>query len=294
MPKAKLSKSLNQPQANESKSIRGHTVQSAVNAQTKYEEQQDDEIEVLRSIFPEDFERIETTGAWSKKTEKSFRLKLLAESDSSLCVSMSVTFTATYPKTAPLLKLKFGENVPESTREKIQHISSTRPRDLVGEVMILEVSNDIRDILEDAAQALTNGRAVPSLEEERAKQEAEAEKLAQEEEERETKRLAAVQAEEEKAMQRMVDEELRRRDAARQKRQSQVVNGSLQHQFNPNDIVFDHYVETSLDDGGFVSFQAVAIVKTIVARSVTEVLEVRPVTASTPNQQRYVDTSVLS
>ena len=272
MPKAKASKSQNQLKTNDKASA----AERSIDGKSQYEEQQDDEIEVLRSIFPEDFEQIETKGAWSKKAERSFKLKLVAESDQSLHITLSVTFTATYPKTMPLLSLKFGDDVPLGTQEKIQHDIETKPKDLLGEVMILDLSNDIRDNLEDAAQMLMHDRSVPSLEEERAKQEAEADRVAQLNAERDAKQLAKAREKEERDMQQMVDDELRRRDAARQKLQLNHIDSASQEQFNTNDIVLDRRIEQVLEDGKTITFQAVTPLKSLATQSVIEVLEVRP------------------
>ena len=268
----------------------GESAQARDNATkgTQYEEQQNDEIAVLRSIFPEDFREVETKSAWSRKTEKSFRLKLVAESDSSLSAQLAVTFTATYPKTLPLLSLECASSVPEKTREKVTYMLGFRPKELLGEVMILELSNDIRDALEDTAQALAEGRAVPSLEEERAKREAEAEQRAREDEAREARRVESARAEEELAMQQMVEEELKRRETNRKKRQSQVVLTGDEQAFGPSDIVFDHLVRYTPIGGAALVFPAVTIVDKLSAYSSIETLKVKPIMAE--GNPRYVHT----
>ncbi|KAL9048225.1 MAG: hypothetical protein Q9162_007814 [Coniocarpon cinnabarinum] len=243
---------------------------------TSYEEQQDDEIEVLRSVFPEAFEEIETKTAWAKRSEKSFRLKLIADSDTSLYCNLTVTFTATYPKSVPLLSLHFSENVPSKTREKVQHVIDVTPRKLAGEVMILELSNEVRDTLEDASQALAAGRAVPSLEQERFSREAEAESEAQKAREREGRRVEAEKAEEERAMQQLVEEELKRRDLQRQKREAPTLVSA--HDMQHADAVFDQPVNLPTHGGKPLVFQAVQVVKAVSDEPNAKIFKVRPMT----------------
>ena len=251
---------------------------------SRYDEQQNDEIEVLSSVFPEDFETVETKGAWSKKSEKSFRLKLVADSDSSVYVYLQVTFTATYPKTVPLLSMQPSEAVLPETRQALQQVVSTRPRELVGEVMILELSNELRDTLEDAVQAAKDAArslaivpSVPSLEEERASREAAVERKAREDVERETKRQEQEKAEEERTMQQLVEDEIKRRDILRQKRQPLPTDPRDAAGLSTADVIFDQPVHIKQVDGDTLTFQAVTIVKSLGKGPIAETMEVRPV-----------------
>jgi translation initiation factor 2-alpha kinase 4 len=56
-------------------------------------------------------------------------------------VTLTVTFTATYPKTAPLLSIKGDGGLRESTKFKIQKVIETKPKELVVEeqAMIMEI-----------------------------------------------------------------------------------------------------------------------------------------------------------
>lgn len=122
--------------------------QSGKPALSQYEEQQNDEIEVLRSVFPEDFTENETREAWSRKAEKSFQVALHAALDPSFQVVLTVTFTATYPKSEPILGLRGDEELGPKVAAKLRDLILRRPKELLGEVMILDLVNEIRDLLE--------------------------------------------------------------------------------------------------------------------------------------------------
>lgn len=115
-------------------------------------------------------------------------------------MTLGVTLTATYPKTAPLLSIKDDDNLREGTRFKIQKVIETKPKELVVEeqAMIMEIVNACQDILEDAAQAKFAGRDLPSLEEERATHEASLAKLAEEQREEDEKKKQLESIEEDR------------------------------------------------------------------------------------------------
>lgn len=150
MPKSPLDAKV-QPTKTQGSSTDGQTVagsQPTKSPISQYEEQQNDEIEVLRCVFPEDFEDIETKSTWSKKAEKSFQLNIRASSDPSYILALIVTFTATYPKTIPLIGVKGDEDLGPKTAAKVREVVMRRPQELLGEVMILDLANEMRDILE--------------------------------------------------------------------------------------------------------------------------------------------------
>lgn len=175
-----------------------------------YGEVQNDEIEALQAIY-EDFEAVEVKGAWSKTTDRSFRLKLRPSSDKDNYVTLSVRLTATYPKTTPLLEVQGLQNYHERTQRRIQNILEKRPRQLLGEPMISVVADEIEEALEDAIQARQQG-TLPSLEDERASAEEVTSALAKQAEEAEIRRLQEAQQEEDRMLKQMVNEEINRRE----------------------------------------------------------------------------------
>ncbi|KAI1106062.1 serine/threonine-protein kinase gcn2 [Jackrogersella minutella] len=181
---------------------------------TQYTDVQNEEIMVLQAIYGDDyFEHKAANTAW-KKSEPSFDIRIKALSDEEIAVTLGVVFTATYPKSAPLLSLKDEENLKEPTVFKLQKFIETKPNALVAleqsEPMIHELAQGIQDILEDAAQAKAQGLDLPSLEEERAAHEAELARQAREQREEEERRRQDTMKEEERVMQDMIQKEVDR------------------------------------------------------------------------------------
>ncbi|KXL51017.1 hypothetical protein M433DRAFT_157862 [Acidomyces richmondensis BFW] len=191
------------------------------NAQKSYEQAntpainyglaQSEEIEVLSAIYMDDFEEVELKGAWSKLTDRSFKLTLRSFSDPESFVKLSVRLTATYPKSAPLLEIVGLDGYHERTQKRIYNIIQSRPQQLLGEVMIHAIASEIQEALEDAVIARQHG-TLPSLEDERASAEEVANALAKEAAQAETKRKREAQEEEDRVLKAMVDEELSRRE----------------------------------------------------------------------------------
>lgn len=193
-----------------------------------------EEIEALRAIFMEDFEEIEVKSAWSNSADRSFRLRLAAFSDSESSVKLSVRLTATYPKTVPMLEVSGLEAFHERTRRRVQNVLRTRPKELLGEVMIHAIATEIQEALEDAIQSRQQG-SLPSLEDERASAEEVATALAKQAEEVESRRQQEAQEEEERVLKQMVDEELHRRE---KRKTNKPANSTAEKQRGPpNEVV---------------------------------------------------------
>lgn len=136
---------------------------------TNYSEIQHDEIEALRSIFMDDFEEEEAkVGAWNKSTLRAFAISLKAviagEDKSALTLSASLPLT--YPKSLPILNLRFHEDLRPKIRFGAQQLIDTKPKSLLGSEMIFEIVTSLQEILDgfEDEQVLT-------LDEERAARE---------------------------------------------------------------------------------------------------------------------------
>ncbi|TVY91069.1 eIF-2-alpha kinase [Lachnellula willkommii] len=207
---------------------------------SQYEEIQEDELIALASIYGDDFRRIETkAGAW-KKAEPSFEIRIKTLDDD-IAVVLCVVFTATYPKTAPLLCIKGDFNLREGTRFKIQKILETKPKELVAEeqAMIMEIVNACQETLDEAAEAKAAGLELPSLVEERAAHEAAAAKLAEWQKEEDEKKKQLENLEEERMLGSLVEDELKRQKAKAQE---------TKRKSRPPPTVLPH---SSLDNGSF-------------------------------------------
>lgn len=89
-------------------------------------------------------------------------------------MTLGVTLTLTYPKSAPLLTLKNINGLRDPTKFKLQKIIETLPKELIKEeqAMIMEIVTACQEVLEQAAEAKAAGRELPTLQEERAAHEA--------------------------------------------------------------------------------------------------------------------------
>lgn len=191
-------------------------VQPTMDAQTAetYEKVQEDEREVLKAIFMDDYEESDARGAWSKTTDRVLRLKLRSFSNDDISVVLCAKLTATYPKSLPSLSLEGTTNLRRSTQIKLQNLLKTRPKELIGEVMIHEIAATIQDTLEDEVAVRENDGTYENLEAERAVQEAAAVEMAKQQEEELQKKREEEKAEEERVLQQMVNDEMRRKDVA--------------------------------------------------------------------------------
>lgn len=104
--------------------------------------------------------------------------------------------TATYPNTSPLLSVSGLEYLRPNFRSRINEIIVDEPKKLLGREMIHEIAEAIEEALEQAARNIIMNQEAPTLEEERASHEAEAARLAREQEEDEKRRKAEAAVEE--------------------------------------------------------------------------------------------------
>lgn len=199
-----------------------------------------------------------------------------------------MTFTATYPRTAPLLSIKEDEGLREGTRYKVQKVIETMPKKLVAEeqAMIMEIVNAIQDILVDAAQAKADGLELPSLEEERVAHEAEAAKIAEQQREEEEKKKKLEELEEERMLGSLVQDELKRqrvraKETKLRSRPPVLSEDSVENlSDNPlphNILGFDQPINVVDSAGNSLLFQAVTGKFSIRRGPVSEVFTVRPV-----------------
>lgn len=260
--------------------------------QSSYEEAQKDEIQVLQSIFMDDFEHVETRSAWSKAVERAFRIKLHAASDLSTAVTLCVNLTATYPKTVPLLSLNHVASIKSVYVKRLQQVLAEKPKELLGEVMIYEIASLLQDILEDAATEQQRDKALPSLEEERAEKEAAATELLQKKEQEILKREAEEKVEETRVLQQLLEEELKRRSDKRKKHRkatTEVSRDALQTEC----IEFDQDTVWRSEGATEIVFRAVALLMELQHGPVTRVYTARPVVDKSSSSVLIVKRAVL-
>ena len=184
---------------------------------TDYAQLQQEEIEALEAIYPGDFEEIEIKGPWSS-SEKAFRLDLKPLLNPNIQVRISVKFPATYPKTLPIISIDEVKNVREKSIEQIKDLFKHKPKTLLGQQIITAITAEAMDILVDEAEFQLTGETLPTLEEERAQNEAQAAKLAKDQQRRDLEAKDRRKAEADKATQQKIDEEIARgRELGRRK-----------------------------------------------------------------------------
>lgn len=266
------------------------TDKHAAQPQGSYDAIQLEEIEVLRSIYGEDFADVETKKAWSKAIERSFRLKLRSNLNNEVCVMLNVTLGTTYPKSVPSLRLTDVTNVRPNALAQIQNIISKKPRTLIqsGEVMIFELASDIQGVLDNEVSAQARNDQLPSLEEERAVREAKATEIARVEQELRLKLEEEQKNAQEKENQRRIDEELRKRDEAHQKRQAELVDRNAESTGSPfEQVTFEQAVSFHDELRNQHRFRSVYLFRRLAEASSVTVSTATP-TSSQPNSTCFV------
>ncbi|KAL9100170.1 MAG: hypothetical protein Q9163_004420 [Psora crenata] len=139
---------------------------------TNYSEIQQDEIEALRSIYPDDFVEEEArVGAWKKATDRAFRIGLKTHlgDEEKAAIFLSVSLPPTYPKSLPRLSLQFDEDVSVEVRVAAEEVVRQKPKSLLGSEMIYDLTTALQDILDNIPRKQPSD--LPTLDEERAARE---------------------------------------------------------------------------------------------------------------------------
>jgi translation initiation factor 2-alpha kinase 4 len=210
-------------------------------------------------------------------------LKLRSFSNDEISVTLCAKLTATYPKSLPVLTLEDDTNLRKRTLEKVQSLLGTRPKELLGEVMMHEIATAIQDILEDEVAMREHDGTFENLEAERAVQEAAAAETAKQQEEELQKKKNEERAEEERILQQMVSDEMRRKDlmVKRKNRASGVASNSyFPSERASNHVSFDRAIILQHDDA-MVDCSVVEGLLPFRTGPVTEDLLVKPVGSST-------------
>lgn len=198
------------------------------------------------------------------------------------------------PKSPPLLTLKDCGNLREATLFKVQKYVETQPAIFAKEEqeMVDRLVEGIRDILEEAAEAQAAGRALPTLEEERAAHAAAEAKKAQELKEQEEKERMEADKENNRVAQQQLDDELKRqrereKEFKRKNRPSNVSFATPVDNSRDSDddtIAFDQLCKLIDNTGHTVIFNAVTGKSKFRRGPTTVVYEVRPILP--PGQER--------
>ncbi|KAK6350664.1 hypothetical protein TWF718_003849 [Orbilia javanica] len=168
---------------------------------TNYDDIQSNEVLVMESMYPDEFQIVEkAAGAWNAKVAHCFKLNLKAETDSEIGITLNVEFPSVYPKVAPVIRLSNPVGLRAEHQKSLESLIKKQIADCMGDEMMSVIAEEVRQYLNDRANAREADAHKPALFEERAlKEEAErkrqAEEAAQAEKERkaETERRAEAE-----------------------------------------------------------------------------------------------------
>ncbi|KAL8948872.1 MAG: hypothetical protein Q9222_004976 [Ikaeria aurantiellina] len=213
-------------------------------ARTNYVEIQQDEIEALRSIYMDSFQEDEAkVGAWS---------------------------------TLPQLSLNFAEQIRAATKAEAEKVLRTKPKVLLGSEMIFEITSSLQDILDSAVPS--NAQRIPTLDEERAKQQALTIRQAQKAQEEQERERIQTSIEEVKYLEEMVEKQKVREEKRREKAQIAPAHHIDTTRFEV--VRFDHSATLRDLQGNEIVTDAVYGKTEFQDGPITKVWLVRPVSAA--------------
>ncbi|KKA28375.1 hypothetical protein TD95_000224 [Thielaviopsis punctulata] len=248
-----------------------------------YEELQANEIIVLESAYFDNFKRLDHGHSAWKKTEPSFEIRIQAKDDADFALTLHVVFTATYPRSPPLLTLKEHDTLRPAALFKVQKFIETEPQKHVhNDEMMMTIVQGIEDILDSAAAAKRNGNE-RSLEEERADHEAQLAQQAQIKEQEEHERLLKEQEEEREAWTRQLEDERKRQSESKKNNRQRGSLASALHSTkgsSHNDapvLKFDELCEATDASGNVSTFFSVTEKIPFKTNPPTTLSKVRPI-----------------
>jgi eukaryotic translation initiation factor 2-alpha kinase 4 len=201
---------------------------SATQDSVDYLEEQNYEIEALQSIYPDEFEDVEIREAWKSSHDRAFRLRVISFENPDINVTLFVRLTASYPRTIPPIELENLTGLKEKTVQAMQSFLQKRTREMQGQVMIFDLADGIRDILDEAARNKVVDDARPNLAQEHAQSEAKAAEIAAQEKEEERKLAEEAEADRERVLNEMLNrEQARREDQARRRNKSRNMSNGV-------------------------------------------------------------------
>ena len=211
-------------------------------------------------------------------------MRLRSISEQKISVVLCAHITIAYPKTVPLLSFEEDAHLHQTTRQKLQDLLRTKPKELVGQVMLHHIADDIRDILEIEAALRNEHGTLPSLEEERARHAAAAEELAKQEAADMQRKHEEEQAEEERALNRKVENDFRRKESLMRKKSRTAVGKTPRTSFSHDasgQVSFDRKVSIH-EEGSTAEFSSVDGMLNFKSGPVTTQYLVKPIGLTAP------------
>ncbi|KAF8245130.1 Serine/threonine-protein kinase [Wilcoxina mikolae CBS 423.85] len=247
-----------------------------------YQQIQKDELEVLQSVFMDDYKYIERAGAWNK-SDHEIKLRLKASSNQEYSCVLSVLMTATYPKTAPEMTISVVDHIRPHELARLQELIKQMPRRLIGQEMIYEIAVALQDALEDIVQTRLMDQHKPSLDQERALKAISEQKRAEQEEEEIRQQQEKKAREEQMKLEKEIEDERRRqREQAKETHEKRRISTLLIEEGSSGAdtedcVLFDRTIKINPPDGGegFVFRKVCGMVK-IAQGPLMTVYTVRP------------------
>ena len=225
---------------------------------TLYPQQQQDEVETIQAIYPDEFQLLKAkVTAWQKLPNLMFYVRVPALDNPQIAVVLKFEFPPAYPKLSPKIEIKdmFCNN--PKAQGKIDHFIDSMPKDLYPNEVVWPLCEKIQEILSDAARLKAENEGAENLARERAQQRKEAlvkadqehrKKLEQEEEEqvKDAKRVAEIV------------KDAKQKKAIRRTKSQHDADPTLPKDRVPPTFVFDQSMTTTDVRGSTsVTFQAV-------------------------------------
>ncbi|KAJ8102567.1 kinase-like domain-containing protein [Lipomyces tetrasporus] len=229
-------------------------------AKDHYIETQANEVEALKAIYMDDFTENASSSVWNKAASPSFNIKLQAHPDAAskavVSLELKVKMTATYPRSVPIITIENPKNIRNSQLKEITSYVSTRPKELVGEEMIYEISTTVQEMLEEIQDKLRSPKE--TLEDERVRRMEEEKVRARKEAEAQKKFIEQTNQEEERVLEEMIKEEMRRRkDKAKEHRDRTKSASIIEEEASEDSVMFDRVIKAKTWDGSIVNFRRV-------------------------------------
>ena len=248
---------------------------------TNYAEIQQEEVEVLRSVYADDFvEEKPKTAAWNKTADRAFHLSFRATSDPNdrdAVLKLGVSLPSTYPRTFPRLDLSFGDGISDRIKRQCQDVISKRPKELIDQAMIYGLAISIQEILDTIRpqNAPDFDQEVPTLDQERINQQAVAFREAEQEEQERLHHQRQAQEEESRVLAERV-QNTKSRSGRRKSRTTALEDGEGMPDFQSYDeekgkgssmlsdggdqdgVWFDQRIDMKNLEGASISFRCVS------------------------------------
>lgn len=199
---------------------------------------------------------------------------------------LSVTLGATYPKTAPDLRLTEYDSIRPYQLEPLKNILQECPNKLLGQEMVFEIASSVQDALEEIVQSKLASKEKPSLDEERAQKVMAAQLQARQEEEvvRQKKEREAI--EKQRKLEKEIAEELRRqkehvRESHEKHRASSLEYKDLETSEDISSVLFDRVIQIKRGvSGSSYLFRKVSGMVKVATGPIMSVYTVRPILPS--------------